>query len=873
MNLRNYFICLIAIFLFISISPAAFGATEISVSNEASLLAAITTINTAVDAGTADSSYIITVTNNIPLTKRIYFHNAHVTIRGSHSSITITRQPGFSQDSDIARGFFNPGMLEVAVFPDDPGAGKIYQNKDASVTLKNITFNDADNPDNTSMTNTDPASSATSPSTHAPRIYDSILSAYHQNATIILDEGAHLRNPGGWSAIYVTGGATCIMEEKSSITGGKNDSFYLVRIDAANFECSGDIKNNNVRGFIHAHESSIIFDGISDVNNASDHYIYSSNTSIDFDGLIRYTKFGVTSSLIYMTGQKNVDININGNISINDPRDTARTGHILNLEGLHSDVNINGFILSNDVSTIIRCMYSESTIKIGEDSIIRGNNVRDVSLIYVNGTNCVLDIEGLITMNGKSSNENGGAVYLINGAAGFLQPTGEISYHWMNASGGAVYVNTDSTFTMNGGVIKYNTANGSYTHDKLSGDYGGGGVAVSRNGTFIMNDGIIEENAAVVGGGVWVSGKSNPGADGSRFIMNGGTIQNNKLIPPNANVTKGKDVAIVASENGNNSGISSSEINGHYIQISKDAVIGDGFIGISQTSSSNVSNITGYHQSVYPLDKATNNDMFIGTLSQALESDIMTNCTPQTVSYTKIDRSLWIASEKTSGTVNFVTGFPNFNDNEYLVAIAALDNNLDILNSGSQIEIIRPSKTSDGLSIDISVVPSAESYGVVIFKIPVVLTTSYVGDGEFKFQSDSGTSVTLDSSTKTFVDIIAVPDSGWHINSIILTTDDGSVFAKTAVGGIITVNYNELAAGINNIHAVFEKDSSGGGSGSGKANINRGGKLIEDPEIKPDSQKPVIPDVSTPAPIKIVQLWMMAIATFVFMACYRKNDD
>jgi len=753
MKLKKYFIFSIAIICLFLILPMALGAVEtVSVSNEAELLSNITAINSAVDAGTAADSYVIIVTNNITLHSRIYFHNAHITIQGNPGEdITITRGSNFGVAQDIARSWFNPGMLEVAVYQDS--SSTIYQFKNASITLKNITFNDADNPDTSAMTNSIPASYTTDPSTHGTRIYDSILSAYHENATIILDEGAHLKNPGGWSAIYITSNATGIMKEGSSITGGKNTSFYLVQVHGANFEGSGNITNNNISGFIRAYESSIMFNGNSSVNNASGHFIYSDNTSLNLSGVIQYTKFLDPYSLIYMTGYKNVNIDIDGSIYNNDMEIGAR-GNILNIDRLHSDVNIYGSIRSNEVGNVIRCMYSESTITLHENSQIMGNSIQDVSVIYVNGTNCALHIKGLISINFKSNNENSGAVYLINNAVGFLYPTGEISYHWIQGSGGGVYVNTGSTFTMNGGTITGNTATGAYDPDKLSGNYGGGAVAISRNSTFIMNDGIITDNFAEVGGGVWVSGKSNAGVDGSTFIMNGGTIADNKIIRPEnlINSTYGKEVAIAASENINNPGISSSGTNGYHIQVSKDAVIGGGFIGIAQTNPTNSSQISGYHQAVYPLDVG-NGDMFVGTLSQILENDIVTNSTVQTSGYTKINQSLWISSQKTSGSINFVTNFSNASDNDYLVAIASLDTNSDIMNSGSQIEILHPSVTSNGLSIDITAVPSATGYGIVFFKQDLI-TNSSGGSGTGSGYISGGGKVIEDKNKPA----ITIPD-------------------------------------------------------------------------------------------------------------------
>jgi len=888
MNFKNYLICLITIFCLISILPTAFGVTEISVSNEADLLSNITAINTAVDAMTADSAYIITLTNNITLQNRIYFHNAHVTIQGTPGDdITITRAAGFSGATDTARSWFNPGMLEVAVYPDTSSI--IYQSKNASITLKNITFDDADNPDTALMTNSTPASYTTLPATHSDRIYDSILSAYHEDATIILGEDAHLKNPGGWSAIYITGGATSIMEEGSSISDGKNTSFYLIRLaGASNLTVNGTIESNTNRGAIYVDNGgggTISVNGIVKDNTFRSHAITFVNNAVIFGSKSNLTNNNVTGHLISLAQS---DIDFYGNITANtDPSNKAITQSAIystNSLGNPKTLNFYGNISDNSLSHAIYVQNNVDLI-IHLNSKISNNTQMGAGTIYVQSGPHV-KVYGEISGNEVDS-DNGGGIYLVHSSSGELFPSGNISNNKVNhGSGGGVYVNHNSTFTMHGGTISGNKALGAYSNSKDSGDYGGGGVSVIRNSTFIMDGGTINNNEGTTGGGVWVSGKTNTSGsainnDGPIFIFNKGTIKDN-IATDNVNVAYGNDVALVASVNGISGIVLPSSVdNGHHILISKDAVIGEGFIGVAQTDPSNLAQITGYHQAVYPIDKI-NSNMYIGTLAKTLEDDIIFHSSTQTTGYTKIDNSLWIASGKTSGKINFVTTFPDVNDNEYLVAIAALDNSLNIINNGGQIEVIRPSRTNDGLSIDITAVPSASSYGIVIFKMLKTnsfdLTTSYAGIGQFEFQNDpdNDNKVTLNPGDTADIDI--APNNGWYIQSIQLTAGDGGVFTKRAVNGVVTVNYNELADGTNNIHAVFAKNSSGGGSGSGSRNISEpenrteqeSDETIADPIIEPPYCPPA-PPVSKSA--EVTQLWVIAVAVFVFAIRFGKDDD
>jgi len=84
------------------------------------------------------------------------------------------------------------------------------------------------------------------------------------------------------------------------------------------------------------------------------------------------------------------------------------------------------------------------------------------------------------------------------------------------SNGGGVYVQTGSTFTMNGGAITGCEA--------IPGEYqitNGGGVYINDGASFVMNDGIISNNSSDKGGGVSFNG-------GNRtFTMTGGTITGN----------------------------------------------------------------------------------------------------------------------------------------------------------------------------------------------------------------------------------------------------------------------------------------------------------------------------------------------------------
>jgi uncharacterized repeat protein (TIGR02543 family) len=182
------------------------------------------------------------------------------------------------------------------------------------------------------------------------------------------------------------------------------------------------------------------------------------------------------------------------------------------------------------------------------DLILKGNSSNDTSLVYVSGTRSAFIMQsGEISGNTDGGSRIGGGVYVADGT--FTMYGGKISNNIANGTlgyGGGVYLYYPGTFTMHGGEISGNRAtsygggvyvinngtSGTFTmyDGKISGNtstYEGGGVYLSgSNGTFTMHGGEISGNNVTGtsrdGGGVHV-------ASGSTFTMHGGTISGNKV--------------------------------------------------------------------------------------------------------------------------------------------------------------------------------------------------------------------------------------------------------------------------------------------------------------------------------------------------------
>jgi parallel beta-helix repeat protein len=122
---------------------------------------------------------------------------------------------------------------------------------------------------------------------------------------------------------------------------------------------------------------------------------------------------------------------------------------------------------------------------------------------YSSTQKITLVLDGDITLQGRTGN-TAPLVSIDTYAALVMKGEVKITGNISSSSGGGVYVSSNSTFTMKGGIISHNKG------------YSGGGVYA--DGRFTMEDGTISDNTASYGGGVIAGGK---------FTMEGGTISDN----------------------------------------------------------------------------------------------------------------------------------------------------------------------------------------------------------------------------------------------------------------------------------------------------------------------------------------------------------
>lgn len=224
-------------------------------------------------------------------------------------------------------------------------------------------------------------------------------------------------------------------------------------------------------------------------------------------------------------------------------------------------------LAANEKGSLLR-INREQTVTL-HDVDLEGHHVNDRPLVYVEGS---LTMTGNASVTGNRGNNNGGGVFIWNGAftmsedssvfdngttgdhslGGGVNVSGNGSTFIMQddskvynnkvfegrlEKGGGVYVHGGATFTMrnnasiygniaeNGGGVyisfsRFNMEGGRIYNNKAGDVSNGGGVYVLNGATFTMSGGEVYNNEASIGGGVFIN-------IGCTFNMEGGTVSGN----------------------------------------------------------------------------------------------------------------------------------------------------------------------------------------------------------------------------------------------------------------------------------------------------------------------------------------------------------
>ena len=627
------------------------------------------------------------------------FYDKSLTITsGEGGPYTITRSAGFNQQSDTARSWYNPAMIEV----------QSLSASSVGLTLSKIILDDAGMHEGTVFAQ---AVSGDGNADNTIFVQDAIIAS---NATVpctvTLGEGAVLRNFGGMSAVRATDRAKIVMESGSVIedtmagyTRTKDSAADSVGPAGAIWLQGGTLvmkegsKLQNIDGRgVYADGGKVEIGGAISGIAANKSAMWQSNSGIaihlrnNAEGTLTSTALIEKlsgGSVIYCAGGAKSFKMENGSKITDCPKLNGNVIYAQNctvmIDGEISNVHATGnHVLQTDGGT---------AVTIGENGRILNNHAY-YGAVYINGTNEHLDIYGKI--NGNISTDRGGGVVLSNNGGNHnaaMYEGAEICNNKAEQTGGGAMI-SKGVFTMNGGTISGNISGTNSA--KGEADRIGGGVFVRRGGQFIMNGGAIENNATTAFGGGVCFDASDYGGTVPKIELNAGTIRNNLMqvtVGDEYQITGGisNDLAVTGKDYGKCD---------RYLYISRDAAVGDKAVYF-QTDS----------KTVTPADSSL--DIRLGNTSAA-NVTALTNAS-NSMGWNAPLATLWVQRD---GAAKLTVGGLTLNDLPVYVLSLPVDETGNVLNaSQAQVYAARKTNTGDTNTGDIDVtLPDVSGNGYAV---------------------------------------------------------------------------------------------------------------------------------------------------------------
>ena len=529
---RRILSSLMALVLCLTLLPAAAyaaGGTAVYVSNsgnDGNVGTQTAPYATLVKAVTeAEDGSTIYVMSNLTMTKcaRYYDKGLTITSLDPNNPVTISRGTEFDSQSDHARSWYNPAMVEVQTTGSE-GAG---------LTLTNIVFDDDGKKEGTVFAQAVSDGSIDNKTC----VQDAIIAS---NATvpttITLGDGAVLRNFGGMSAVRVTDQAKLVMKSGSVI----EDAPSITR-------SKGDAGSVGPAGAVWLQGSDFEMENGAEIKNVNGRAIYADGGSVSVGGTIS----GITGNANMWQGEDGTAIHLRNKAS-----GTLLSGGIIKeISGTKSSsaVYVHTSTLNcNEESKICNCdsvgilsVYCDSNWNKGRnivnfDGELSGtlNNKNPFQIACTN-----LTIGKNAKIHGNSAYY--GALYLQKNVTADIY--GKIYENTASGRGGGIG-------TAGHGFVEINLYKGAEIKDNIANNTGGG--LSLKNAKFVMHGGKISGNRSNnnVGGGVYLY-------KDVVVELHGGTISGN--IDKNGS----NDITITDSRN------STSENN--YLAISNDITIGN----------------------------------------------------------------------------------------------------------------------------------------------------------------------------------------------------------------------------------------------------------------------------------------------------------
>lgn len=653
------------------------------------------TLAKAVDAAADGTTIYVMSDLTMDQCARFYDKSLKIT-SGEGGPYTITRSADFKQQSDTARSWYNPAMIEV-------------QSSSASsvgLTLSDIVLDDAGMHEGTVFAQ---AVSGDGNEDNTVYVQDAIIAS---NATVpctvTLGKDAVLRNFGGMSAVRATDQAKIVMESGSviedTLTGytrtkgsgadsvGPAGAIWL-QGGTLVMEEGSKIRNMDGRG-VYADGGKVEIGGAISSIAANKSAMWQANNGIvihlrnNAEGTLTSTALieKISSgSIIYCAGGAKSFKMENGSKITDCPKLNGNVIYAKNctvvIDGEISNVYATGnHILQTDGGT---------AVTIGENGRILNNHAY-YGAVYINGTDEHLDIYGKI--NGNICANRGGGVVLSNNGGNHnatMYEGAEICNNKAEQTGGGAMI-SKGVFTMNGGTISGNISGTNSA--KGAADRIGGGVFVRRGGQFIMNGGAIENNATTAFGGGVCFDASDYGGTVPKIELNAGTIRNNLMqvtVGDEYQITGGisNDLAVTGKDYGKRD---------RYLYISREAAVGDKAVYF-QTGS----------KTVTPDDSSL--DIRLGNTSAANVA-ALTDAS-KSMGWNDPLTTLWVQRD---GAAELTIGGLTLNDLPVYVLSLPVDETGKVLDA-SEVQVYEAQKTDTGDIIDITLPDvSGNGYAVAV---------------------------------------------------------------------------------------------------------------------------------------------------------------
>lgn len=676
------------------------------------------TLAKAVDAAADGTTIYVMSDLTMDQCARFYDKSLKIT-SGEGGPYTITRSADFKQQSDTARSWYNPAMIEV-------------QSSSASsvgLTLSDIVLNDAGMHEGTVFAQ---AVSGDGNGDNTVYVQDAIIAS---NATapctVTLGKDAVLRNFGGMSAVRTTDQAKIVMESGSviedTLTGytrtkgsgadsvGPAGAIWL-QGGTLVMEEGSKIRNMDGRG-VYADGGKVEIGGAISSIAANKSAMWQANNGIvihlrnNAEGTLTSTALieKISSgSIIYCAGDAKSFKMENGSKITDCPKLNGNVIYAKNctvvIDGEISNVYATGnHILQTDGGT---------AVIIGENGRILNNHAY-YGAVYINGTDEHLDIYGKI--NGNICANRGGGVVLSNNGGNHnatMYEGAEICNNKAEQTGGGAMI-SKGVFTMNGGTISGNISGTNSA--KGEADRIGGGVFVRRGGQFIMNGGAIENNATTAFGGGVCFDASDYGGTVPKIELNAGTIRNNLMqvtVGDEYQVTGGisNDLAVTGKDYGKCD---------RYLYISREAAVGDKAVYF-QTGS----------KTVTPDDSSL--DIRLGNTSAA-NVTALTDAS-KSMGWNDPLTTLWVQRD---GAAELTIGGLTLNDLPVYVLSLPVDETGKVLDA-SEVQVYEAQKTDTG-DIDITlpdvsgnghavaIVQPSQNHGTLVINGPETIERNKTG--------------------------------------------------------------------------------------------------------------------------------------------------